>query len=200
MYFSIKFRHPNLTYFVIGQNHQSILINNELSWYLLNLNIKIKILAMKPGLGRVPDLQVWVQVRVLAISVSTSTSMSTWLLHEYKSEYEYWLMSRSTSTSTGLWSTFYIGSRFLLFGLWHESPQILKNLGQSSSCPLSLNIFVNLIYICLIILCNLIQWHFNLRFAMYWLLWLTLATCCQFKNRKQKLCNIMKCMENSVFL
>ena len=91
------------------------------------------------GLGRVPDLRVRVQVRVLVICVSTSPS--TWLLHEYESEYEYWLMSKSTSTSTGLWSTFYIaciGSRFLLFGLWQESPQILTNLGQSSNCPLSL--------------------------------------------------------------
>ena len=88
------------------------------------------------GLGRVPDLWVRVQVRVLVICVITSTS--TWLLHEYESESEYWLMSTSTSTSTSLWSTFYIGSRFLLFGLWQESPQILKNLGQSSNCPLSM--------------------------------------------------------------
>ena len=96
-------------------------------------------ISRSAGLGRVPDLRV--QVRVLVICVSTSPSPSTWLLHEYESEYEYWLMSTSTSTSTGLWSTFYIaciGSRFLLFGLWQESPQILTNLGQSSNCPLSL--------------------------------------------------------------
>ena len=94
-------------------------------------------LELQSGLGRVPDVRVRVQVRVLVICVSTSTS--TWLLHE--SESEYWLMSTSTSTSTGLWSTFYIaciGSRFLLFGLWQESPQILTNLGQSSNCPLSM--------------------------------------------------------------
>ena len=94
-----------------------------------------------PGLGRVPDLRVRVQVRVLVICVSTSTSPSTWLLHEYESESENWLMSTSTSTSTGLWSTFYIaciGSRFLLFGLWQECPQIPTNLGQSSNCPLSM--------------------------------------------------------------
>ena len=144
------------------------------------------------GLGRVPDLRVRVQVRVLVICVSTSTSTSTWLLHEY----EYWLMSTSTSTSTGLWSTFHIGSSFSFFGLWQGSPQILKNLGQSSNYPLS-------IYICLIILCNLIHWHFNICIyiciATCWLSWLTFTTCCQFKNRKQKLCNIMKCVENSVF-
>ena len=70
------------------------------------------------GLGRVPDLRVRVQVRVLVMCVSPSPSPSTWLLHEYESESEYWLMSTSTSTSTGLWSTFYIGSRVLLFGLW----------------------------------------------------------------------------------
>ena len=95
------------------------------------------------GLGRVPDLRVRVQVRVLVICVSPSPSPSPWLLHEYEYEYEYeyWLMSTSTSTSIGLWSTFYIaciGSRFLLFGLWQESPQILTNLGQSSNCPLSM--------------------------------------------------------------
>ena len=88
------------------------------------------------GLGRVPDLRVWVQVRALVICVSTSTSLSTWLLYESEYESEYW---------------------------------------------------------------NLIKWHFNLRIAMYWLSWLTFTTCCQFKNRKQKLRNIMKCVENSVF-
>ena len=96
---------------------------------------------MLSGLGRVQEVRVRVQVRALVICVSTSTSPSTWLLHEYKSKYEYWLMSTNTSTSTGLWSTFYracIGSRFLLFGLWQESPQIPTNLGQSSNCPLSM--------------------------------------------------------------
>ena len=84
------------------------------------LSLKIcRVRTLSTGLGRVPDLRVWVQVRVLAICVSSSPSPSTWLLHEY--EYEYWLMSTSTSTSTstGLWSTFFIaciGSRFLLFG------------------------------------------------------------------------------------
>ena len=58
-------------------------------------------------------------------------------------------------------------------------------------------IFVN-IHICLIILCNLIQWHFNLHISTYWLSWLTFTTFCQFKTRKQKLRNIMKCVENSV--
>ena len=137
---------------------------------------------LQSWLGRVPDLRV--QVRVLVICVSTSPS--TWLLHE--SESEYWLMSSSTSTSTGLWSTFYIGSSFSFFGLWQGSPQILKNLGQSSNYPLS-------IYICLIILCNLIHWRFNLGIVTCWLSWLAFTTCCQFKNRKQKLHNIMKCVE-----
>ena len=142
------------------------------------------------GLGRVPDLRVRVQVRVLVICVSPSPSTS--LLHEYESESEYWLTSTSTSTSTGLWSTFYIGSSFSFFGLWQGSPQILKKLGQSSNYPLS-------IYICLIILCNLIHWHFNLRIATCWLSWLTFTTFCQFKNRKQKLRNIVKYVENNVF-
>ena len=189
---------------------------SELSWWLRNgvsiprgwrfhsrkyvvrkifIGIYFHILA--PGLGRVPDLQVRVQVRVLAICVSTSTSLSTWLLHE--SESEYWLMSTSTSTSTGIWSTFYIKSSIAFFSLWRGNPQILINLRQSYNFPLSMQIpFVN-IYICLTILRNLVQWHFNLRNATNWLSWLTITTCCQFKNRKQKLRNIRKYVENSLF-
>ena len=90
------------------------------------------------GLGRVPDLRVWVQVRVLVICVSTSTSTSTWLLHEYESESEYWLMSTSTNTSTGLWSIFYISSSIAFFNLWKGNPHIFIILGQRSNCPLSM--------------------------------------------------------------
>ena len=51
----------------------------------------------------------------------------------------------STSTSTGLWSTFCIGSSIAVFNLWQGSPQILKNLRQSSNCPLSTEIpFANI--------------------------------------------------------
>ena len=118
--------------------------------------------------------------------MSTSTSTSTWLFHEYG--YGYWLMS----TSTGLWSTFHISSRIAFFSLWKRNLQIVIDLGQSSHCsckfPLS-------IYICLTIHYNFLQWHFNLRIVTYWLSWLTITTCCQCKNRKQKLCNIMKCVE-----
>ena len=127
-------------------------------------------------------------------STSTSTSTCNMCEYEYKSEYLIITWVRvlvdeyEYKTSTGLWSTFYIGSSFSIFGLWQGSPQILKNLGQSSNYPLS-------IYICLIILCNLIHWRFNLRIVTCWLLWLTFTTCCQFKNRKQKLRNITKCVE-----
>ena len=48
-------------------------------------------------------------------------------------------------------------------------------------------------------LCHLVQWHFNLRIVIYWLSWLTITICWEFKNRKQKLRNIMKCVETSVF-
>ena len=148
----------------------------------------------QPGLGRVPYTRVWVQVRVLVICVSTSTSLSTWLLHEY--EYEYWLISMSTST--GIWSTFYIKSSIAFFSLWRGNPQILINLRQSYNFPLSMQIPVCQ-YICLTALYNLVQWHFNLRIATYWLSWLTITTCCQLKNRKQKLRNISKYVENSLF-
>ena len=136
---------------------------------------------------------------------STSTSTSTCNMCEY--EYEYliiaWVRVRvrvllmSTSTSTGIWSTFYIKSSIAFFILWRGNPQILINLRQSYNFPLPMQIpFVN---ICLIILCNLEQWHFNSRFATYWLSWLIITTCCQFKNRKQKLRNIRKYVENSLF-
>ena len=155
------------------------------------LQNRVLLIVSISGLGRVPDSRVRVQVRVLVICVSPSMSPSTWLLHEYESEY--WLMSTSTSTSTGLWSTFYIGSSFSFFDLWQGSPHGLKTLDKApTNYPLS-------IYICLIILCNLIHWRFNLRIATCWLSWLTFTTCCQFKNREQKLRNIMKCVENSVF-
>ena len=111
-----------------------------ITWFNVNLPWKAFCgIHLRTGLGRVPDLRVRVQVRVLVICVSPSPS--TWLLHDYESEYENWLMSTSTSVRTGLWSIFYIaciGSRFLLFGPWQESPQIVTNLGQSSSCPLSM--------------------------------------------------------------
>ena len=55
---------------------------------------------------------------------------------------------------------------------WDKAP--------TAHCPCKLSLSIN---ICLIILRNLIQWHFNLRFATYWLSWLTLTTCCQFKNQ-----------------
>ena len=54
--------------------------------------------------------------------------------------------------------------RFLKF--WDKAP--------TAHCPCKLSLSI---YICLIILCNLIQWHFNLHFATYWLSWLTLTTC-----------------------
>ena len=80
--------------------------------------------------------RVRVQVRTLVTCVSTITNTSTWLLHEYKSESEYWLMSTSTNASTGLWSTFYIRSSIAFCSLWKGNPQILTNLGQN--CPLSM--------------------------------------------------------------
>ena len=156
----------------IRENYQQIKEHTEFFSHCINCQTRF-CGQQVAGLGRVPDLRVRVQVRVLVICVSTST----WLLHE--SESEYWLMSTSTSTSTGLWSTFYIGSSFSFFGLWQGSPQILKNLGQSSNDPLS-------IYICLIILCNLIHWRFNVRIVTCWLSWLTFTTCCQLKNKHKQ--------------
>ena len=171
----------------------------ELCWLMM---VHAYFVVNAAGLGRVPDVRVRVQVWVLVLCMSTSTSMSIWLLHEYEYEYEYeyWLMSTSTSTSTGLWSTFYklYKQQYCIF-------QSLKSESSDSNEPwtkLQLPIVhVNSLCqcICLIILCNLVQWHFNLRIVTYWLSWLTFTICCQVKNRKQKLCNIMKCVENSVF-
>ena len=38
----------NESFYCLTRNHQSNVIDNELSWYLINLNLKIKSLAMKP--------------------------------------------------------------------------------------------------------------------------------------------------------
>ena len=107
-------------------------------------------------------------------------------------------MSTRTSTSTGLWSTFYISSNFAFFSLWKRNPQIFINLVQTHTahCPCK---FPLSIYICSTILCNLVQWHFNLHIVTYRLSWLTITTYCQLKNRKQKLYSIMKYVENSIF-
>ena len=71
------------------------------------------------------------------------------LVDEYEYKYEYWSM---------IYILYTVGSSFSFFGLWQGSPQILKNLGQSSNYLPIVNI-----YICLIILCNLIHWHSSLQ-------------------------------------
>ena len=60
----------------------------------------------------------WVRVRVRV------------LVDEYEYKYKYRSMINILYTN--------VVSRFLLFGFWQESPQILKNMGQSSNCPLSM--------------------------------------------------------------
>ena len=140
---------------------------------------------------------------------STSKSKSTCNMCEYEyliiawvrvpvrvlvDEYE----STSTSTSTGIWSTFYIKSSIAFFSLWRGNPQILINLRQSyitfhCPCKFPLSIYIS------VSLCNLVQWHFNLPIATYWLSCLTITAYCQFKNRKQKLRNIRKYVEHSLF-
>ena len=128
--------------------------------------------------------------------VSTTDSIITWvrvwvrvLVDEYEYKYEYW-------------PVIYIlyKQQYCIFqSLKRESSDSYKpgtKLQLHAHCPCK---FPLSIYICVTILCYLVQWHFNLCIATYWLLWLTTTTCCQFKNRKQKLCNIIKCVEISVF-
>ena len=136
-----------------------------------------KLNCLNSGLGRVPDLWVWVQVWVLEICMSTSTSTSTWLLHRVRVrvlgdeyEYEYWSMI------------------YILYKQQYCVFQSLKRESSDSNKPgtklplpiVHLNSLCR--YICLAILCNLVQWQFNLCVAMYCLLWLTFTTCCQFNK------------------
>ena len=116
-----------------------------------------------------------VQVRVLVICVSTSWSTRTWLLYKYESKYEYWLVSTSTSTSTGLWSTFYTSSS-IAFSVSEKG--ILRFLSTWDKAPIAHCPRKFPLSICLTTLCNLVQWHFNLRIATYWLSWMKITTCC----------------------
>ena len=142
---------------------------------------------------------------------STSTSTSTCNMCEYESESEYliitWVRVR-VLVDEYEYKYEYRSMINILYSMYRQQIFIVRSLAREYSdfykpgTKLQLPIVhVNYLcqYICLIILCNLIQWHFNLRFMTYWLSWLTLTTCCQFKNKKQKVCNIMKCVENSVF-
>ena len=146
-------------------------------------------------------------------STCTSTSTSTCNMCESESEYLIitWLRVRvRVLVDEYEYKCEYRSMINILYSMYRQQIFIVRSLTrESSDCykpgtklqlPIVRVNFLLSIYICLIILCNLIQWHFNLRFATYWLSWLTLTTCCQFKNRKQKLCNIMKCVENSVFI
>ena len=135
-----------------------------------------------------------IRAGVSTIFTSTSTSTSTWLLHEY----ERWLMS--TSTSTDLWSTFYTSTSIAFFCIWkgNQSSDSYKPLAKLQLPIVQVNSLCQYISIWTI-LCNLVQWHLKLRITTYWLSWLTITICCQFKIRRRKLRNIMKCVENSVF-
>ena len=120
-------------------------------------------------------------------------------------------MSMSTGTSTGWWVWVQIrvpvyDLHFIYAAVLHCSVsdkgflRFLKTWDKAltAHCPCKLSLSINM-YICLIILCNLIQWHFNLSIATYWVSWLTFATFCQFKNKKQNLHNIMKYVEKVYF-
>ena len=110
-------------------------------------------------MGRVPDLRVRVQI-----------------LDYY--------MSSSPSTSTGWWVRVW----YILYTQQYCISQSLKRESLYSYKPGTqlqlLIVHVNSLfqYICLTILYNLVQWHFILRIAMYWLSWLTITTYYQFNK------------------
>ena len=141
---------------------------------------------------------------------STSTSTSTCNMCEYKYKSEYLIITWVRVRVRVLVNEYeYCSIINILYNMYRQQIFIVPSLTRESSDSYKpgTNLQLPIVHVnylcqyisCLIILCNLIQWHFNLRFASYWLSWLTLTTCCQFKNRKLKLCNIMKCVENSVF-
>ena len=140
--------------------------------------------AAMAGLGRVPDLRVRVNVRELDYHKSTSTSASTGWWVRVRVSHMIYILDRQ---------------QYCIFQSLKRDSSDLYKYGTKLQLPI---VHVNSLYqyICLTILCNLIEWHFNLGIAMYWLLWMTITTCCQFKNRKQKFRNIMKCIENSVLV
>ena len=123
---------------------------------------------------------------------STSTSMSTCNMYEYEYKYEYliivwvrvWVLVDKCEYKYEYWSMIYI-----LYKQQYWVFQSLKRESSDSNKPgtkLQLPIVHDnslCQYICLNTLCNLVQWHFNLRIATYWLSWLTFTTCCKFENR-----------------
>ena len=134
---------------------------------------------------------------------STSTSRSTCNMCKYEYESEYliiaWVRVRVLVDEYEYQHVIYIlyKEQYCIFqSLKRESSDSYKPETKLCPCKFPLSI---LVYICLTILCNLVQWHFTSHIATYWLSWLTITTCCQFKNRKQKLRNIRKYVENSLF-
>ena len=116
---------------------------------------------------------------------STSTSTSTCNMCEYEYEYEYliitWVRVRvrvlvdeyeykyEYRSMINILYSMYRQQIFIVWSLTRESSGSYKP-GTTAHCPCKLSLSI---YICLIILCNLIQWHFNVRSATYWLSWLT---------------------------
>ena len=93
---------------------------------------------------------------------------------------EYWLMYKSTST--GLWYILYRQQYCICQSLKRESFDFYRSETLFQLSIVHVNYLCQ--YICLNILCNLVQWHFNVRsIAIYWLSRLTITTCCQFKIR-----------------
>ena len=136
---------------------------------------------------------------------STSTSTTTCNMCEYEYEYEYLIITWVRVRVRVLVDEYeykyeYRSMINTVYSMYRQQIFIVRSLTKESSdsykpgtklqLPIvHVNYLCQYIYICLIILCNLIQWHFDWRFVTYWLSWLTLTTCCQFKNRKQ-ICEI----------
>ena len=123
---------------------------------------------------------------------STSISTSTCNMCEYEYESEYliitWVRVR-VLVDEYEYKYEYCSIINILYSMYRQQIFIVRSYKPGTKLQLPI-VQVNYLcqYIsCLIILCNLIQWHFNLRFATYWLSWITLTTCCQLKKQKAKI-------------